>query len=39
MIFERIKALYEQGKIKKLSVYVEKGLITKEQAKEIEKSH
>lgn len=39
MIFERIKALYEQGKIKNLSVYVEKGLITKEQAKEIEKSH
>ena len=39
MIFERLKALYEQGKIKNLSVYVEKGLITKEQAEEIEKSH
>lgn len=35
MIFERLKALYEQGKIKNLSVYVEKGLITKEQAEEI----
>lgn len=39
MIFERIKALYEQGKIKDLTIYVEKGLITAEQAKEIEKSH
>lgn len=39
MIFERLKALYQQGKIKDLSVYVEKGLITAEQAKEIEKSH
>lgn len=39
MIFERIKKLYADGKIKNLSVYVEKGLITAEQAKEIEKSH
>lgn len=39
MIFERLKALYQQGKIKDLSVYVEKGLITAEEAKEIEKSH
>lgn len=39
MIFERIKKLYAEGKIKNLSVYVEKGLITKEQAEEIEKSH
>ena len=37
MIFERLKTLYEQGKIKDLSVYVEKGLITKEQANEIVK--
>lgn len=35
MIFERLKILYKQGKIKDLSVYVEKGLITKEQAEEI----
>ena len=33
MIFERIKKLYAEGKIKDLSVYVEKGLITQEQAK------
>lgn len=39
MIFERIKKLYTEGKIKNLSVYVEKGLITADQAKEIEKSH
>lgn len=39
MIFERIKKLYTEGKIKDLTVYVEKGLITQEQAKEIEKSH
>lgn len=39
MIFERIKKLHAEGKIKDLSVYVEKGLITQEQAKEIEKSH
>lgn len=39
MIFERLKTLYKAGKIKDLSVYVEKGLITEEQAKEIEKSH
>ena len=37
MIFERLKALYKQGKIKDLTVYVEKGLITKEQANEIMK--
>ena len=35
MIFERIKKLYAEGKIKDLSVYVEKGLITQEQANEI----
>lgn len=35
MIFERIKKLYAEGKIKNLSVYVGKGLITKEQANEI----
>ena len=35
MIFERIKALYEAGKIKDLTNYVAKGLITEEQAKEI----
>lgn len=35
MIFERLKKLYEEGKIKDLSVYVGKGLITAEQAKEI----
>lgn len=39
MIFERLKKLYAEGKIKDLSVYVKKGLITAEQAKEIEKSH
>lgn len=39
MIFERIKKLYTEGKIKNLSVYVEKGLITADQAKEIEKSY
>ena len=32
MIFERLKALYKAGKIKDLSVYVEKGLITQEEA-------
>ena len=37
MIFERLKKLYKDGKIKDLSVYVEKGLITKEQANEIMK--
>lgn len=37
MIFERIKKLYAEGKIKNLSVYVEKGLITQEQANEIMK--
>ena len=35
MIYERLKALYKQGKIKDLTVYVEKGLITKEQADKI----
>ena len=35
MIFERIKALYKAGIIKSLKAYVEKGLITEEQAKEI----
>ena len=35
MIFERLKKLYKDGKIKDLTVYVEKGLITKEQANEI----
>lgn len=35
MIYERIKALYEAGKIKDLTNYVEKGLITPEQAEEI----
>ena len=36
MIFERIKKLYAEGKIKNLSVYVEKGLITEQDAKVIE---
>ena len=35
MIFERLKTLYKQGKIKDLSVYVEKGLITQAQSDEI----
>ena len=35
MIYERLKKLYKDGKIKDLTVYVEKGLITKEQADEI----
>ena len=35
MIFERLKKLYKDGKIKDLSVYVEKGLITKEQVDKI----
>ncbi|MBR5873939.1 MAG: XkdX family protein [Oscillospiraceae bacterium] len=35
MIFERIKALYEAGKIKDLKNYVAKGLITPAQAEEI----
>ena len=39
MIFERIKKLYAEGKIKNPQVYIDKGLITAEQAKEIEKSH
>lgn len=34
MIFERLKALYKAGKIKDLTIYIEKGLITKEQAYE-----
>lgn len=37
MIFERLKALYKAGKIKDLTIYVEKGLITKAQAYEIMK--
>ena len=37
MIYERLKKLYKDGKIKDLTVYVEKGLITKEQANEIMK--
>jgi hypothetical protein len=37
MIFERLKALYKDGKIKDLTVYINKGLITKEQAYEIMK--
>lgn len=39
MIFERLKTLYQQGKIKDLTIYIERGLITAEQAEEIEKSH
>lgn len=35
MIFERLKFLYKIGKIKNLSIYIEKGLITLEQANEI----
>lgn len=35
MIFERLKILYKTGKIKDLSNYVNKGLITKEQYAEI----
>ena len=35
MIFERLKILYETGKIKDLSNYVNKGLITEEQYTEI----
>ena len=35
MIFERLKTLYQTGKIKDLSIYVNKGLITEEQAQEI----
>ena len=37
MIYERLKALYKAGKIKDLTIYIEKGLITKEQAYEIMK--
>lgn len=36
MIFERLKALYKAGRIKSLSAYIEKGLITQAQAQEIE---
>lgn len=36
MIFERIKKLYTEGKIKNLSIYIEKGLITEQEAKAIE---
>lgn len=35
MIFERLMALYKAGKIKDLSNYVAKGLITQAQADEI----
>ena len=35
MIFERLKILYETGKIKDLSNYVNKGLITEEQYTDI----
>lgn len=35
MIFKRLKILYETGKIKDLSNYVNKGLITEEQYTEI----
>ena len=35
MIFERLKTLYESGKIKDLSNYVKKGIITQKQAEEI----
>lgn len=35
MVFERLKVLYKTGKIKDLSNYVTKGLITEEQAREI----
>ena len=35
MIFERLKALYKVGRIKDLSNYVVKGLITQTQADEI----
>ena len=35
MIFERLRKLYQDGKIKNISIYVKKGLITEAQAKEI----
>lgn len=35
MIFERLKVLYKTGKIKDLSNYVAKGLITPDQAEAI----
>lgn len=35
MVFERLKILYKTGKIKDLSNYVTKGLITEAQAQEI----
>lgn len=35
MVFERLKILYKTGKIKDLSNYVAKGLITEAQAQEI----
>lgn len=38
MIYERLKALYKAGKIKKLSVYIDKKLITQQQAQEIMQS-
>lgn len=39
MIFERLRKLYQEGKIKDISIYVEKGLITEAQAKEITKGN
>lgn len=35
MIYDRIKKLYAEGKIKNLQVYIDKGLITQEQANTI----
>lgn len=37
MIYERLKTLYKAGKIKDLSAYVKKGLITHQQAEQIKK--
>lgn len=39
MIFERLKILYKTGKIKNLTIYINKGLITEEQANEIMKEN
>lgn len=39
MILERLKILYKTGKIKDLSNYINKGLITEEQAQEIMKEN
>ena len=38
MVYERLKKLYLEGKIKNLSNYVKKGIITSEQAIEISNS-